>query len=551
MSHQFSEARPFFPFTSVLSILASTALPTLATAQATSPSVVELPPTRIVGFETANMNHAGTLELNIGARQNSPSGRAGTGNQIYNGGGSYAFTDRFAMGVDVQNFVDPVGGPVAGFSSIPQIETTQVALWGKYQLYKNNRLSIAALGSVENFVALRSDFWGGFDNPQNGEFIGAIKAPITYTVSPQLQFHLTPGVTLAPDELAGRQFYGNIISLGAGVSYRPSNRVLVFGSVETAVSGDNTINSDGNFESVPVWTVGGRYNVTPRLGIEGYLTNGWGNSPATSVMTFWPDGDDVLAGARLIYTPGANRPVSYRDLSLPPTTRQVNLQHDGFTLGSADILEPGQLRTEAWGGSDSNAGVAFSFSPDRDGEIQVIFEQFSENNTADPNLVPTTSVRYMIGPKLRFMDQNNGNLFSLTGRMLYGRQIDSSPGKVGVFYTDLIANYKTKSGLSFTASPKIAAFGNQQILGLGMGVNYGFGNGLELIAEVTPVARDGDNPTWAIGARYNLGNSGFAVDAQATNAIGRYGIGSLVSQDDTRFALTLSKSFDLTGLKFY
>ncbi|MBO9400333.1 DUF1302 family protein [Shimia sp. R9_3] len=551
MSHHNSEARPFSPLVLTLSLTTATAIPALAAAQSTSPSVVEGPPTRIVGFETANVNHAGTVEFNIGARQNSPGDRPGTGNQIYNGGGSYAFTDRFTMGIDVQNFVDPIGGPVAGFPTIPQIETTEVALWGKYQLFDNGRLSVAALGSVENFVSLRSDFWGGFDTNQDGVFVGAIKAPITYSVSPKLQLHLTPGVTLAPDDIAGDEFYGTIVSLGAGVSYRASNRVLIFGTVETAISGDNTINSDGNFESDPVWTVGGRYNVTPRLGLEGYLTNGWGNTPATSVMTFWPDGDDVLAGARLIYTPGANRPVSYRSLSLPPTTRQVNLQQDGFTLGSADTLEPGRLRTDVWGGNDNNQGVSLSFSPDRDGEIQVIFEKYSDNPTADQDLVPTTSVRYMVGPKLRFMDQNNGNTFSLTGRMLFGRQIDSAPLKVGVFYTDLIANYKTRNGFSFTASPKIGAFGNNELVGFGMGVNYGFDNGLELIAEVTPIGRDGDEATWAAGARYHLGKSGFTVDAQATNAIGRHGIGSMVAQDDTRFALTLSKTFDLNGLKFY
>jgi hypothetical protein len=229
----------------------------------------------------------------------------------------------------------------------------------------------------------------------------------------------------------------------------------------------------------------------------------------------------------------------------------VHLQQDGFTLGSADTLEPGMLRTDVWAGSDDNQGVALSFSPDRDGEIQVIFEKYSDNPTADPELVPTTAVRYMIGPKLRFMDQNNGNLFSLTGRMLYGRQINSDPVKVGVFYTDLTASYKMPNGLSLSASPKIGAFGNNELVGLGMGLNYGFANGLELVAEVTPIGRDGDEATWAAGARYHFGQSGFSLDAQATNAIGRYGIGSMVAQDDTRFALTLSKTFDLNGLKFY
>jgi len=84
-----------------------------------------------------------------------------------------------------------------------------------------------------------------------------------------------------------------------------------------------------------------------------------------------------------------------------------------------------------------------------------------------------------------------------------------------------------------------------------MGIGYNFDNGLELMAEVTPIGRDGNDTTWAAGARYHLGNSGFSVDAQATNAIGRHGIGGMIAQDETRFALTLSKTFDISGAKFW
>ena len=107
-------------------------------------------------------------------------------------------------------------------------------------------------------------------------------------------------------------------------------------------------------------------------------------------------------------------------------------------------------------------------------------------------IVPTQTLRYMIGPKLRFMDQDNGNLFSLAGRMLYGRHITPEPVKIGVFYTDLIANYKTQNGFSFTASPRIAAWGSTELVGLGLGLGYNFNNGLEVMAEVTPVGRDSD-----------------------------------------------------------
>ena len=74
-------------------------------------------------------------------------------------------------------------------------------------------------------------------------------------------------------------------------------------------------------------------------------------------------------------------------------------------------------------------------------------------------------------------------------------------------------------------------------------------DGLSVIAEATPVALDGSTPTWAAGLRYNIPDTGLAVDLHATNAIGRNGLGSLVAQDDTRFGLTLTKTFDLRGIR--
>ncbi|MBO9478335.1 hypothetical protein J7382_12385 [Shimia sp. R11_0] len=530
-----------------LALATSLMLSTSAMAQSVNP--LDAMPGRVAAFETGNINPAGTFELNVGARQTSPDNRAGTGNQVYHGGGSYAFTDRFTLGLQLQNYVDPIGGPIEGVPGvgpdrIPQLETNELALWGKYQLYQDERWAISALASAEAFLTMQSDIWGGFFNKQTGITLGAVKAPITYKASSKLQLHLTPSLTLAPNDIAGDRFYGTIFSLGAGLTFKPNNRVALFGTLDAPISNDNTINSQGEWEKLPVWTVGGRYNVTPRVALEGYVTNGWGVTPATSIMTFWPDGDHILVGGRLVYTPGSKYDESYRDLSLPPTQAQLNAQQDGFTLGTAATLEPGHMRTEIWGGSDSNAGISLNFSTDRDTEIQVHFEQFSDSDTAPDDIRPSTDVHYMIGPKLRFMDQDNGNAFSLAGRMMYGRQITSNSVKIGVFYTDLIANYEMPNRLSFTASPKIAAWGSVELVGLGLGLDYTFDNGLALIAEVTPIGRDNDEATWAAGARYHFGKSGFSVDAMATNAIGRQGIGSMIAQDDTRFAVTLSKSFD-------
>ena len=50
-----------------------------------------------------------------------------------------------------------------------------------------------------------------------------------------------------------------------------------------------------------------------------------------------------------------------------------------------------------------------------------------------------------------------------------------------------------------------------------LGVNYEVFDGMQLIGEVTPVS-DGRDPTWALGARYDLPNGKWSIDATATNA---------------------------------
>lgn len=500
-------------------------------------------PVRLGAFETANMYRGGTFELKIGTQQTEPGASSGTGNQLYFGGGSYAVNDNLTFGIDTSYYRDPTVKPILG--SNPDFQVFPAALWGKVRVHDDGRLSIAALASVETFVKLDSPVFGG---PQSGVVFGALKLPVSFSVTPDLQLHFTPGVSVFPDTVGGMPFYGTIGTVGAGFSYRAGPRVAFYGSVDVPVGdGGNTISNTATYIKKPVYTLGGRFNVTPKAALDLYVTNGVGMTPATSILTHWPDGDTVLAGIQLVYTPGASIPNSYRGPAAPVTRRQLALQQDGFTLASADTLEPGLFSVGGWYGSNDNYGLALAFSPDRDGEVNVIVEDYAFDGSVAGALTPTTEPRYMIGPKLRFMDQNNGDPFSLSARALFGRQIDSGVPLLGVFFAEGVASYKVNDRLALTANPKIGAFGNTEILGLGLGVNYELAEGLEMIAEATAVGADATTATFAAGLRYNVPGAGLSIDASASNAIGRYGIGTMIAQDSTKYAISVTKRFDLKG----
>lgn len=485
---------------------------------------------------------AGTLSGYLGTIQTDPGkgsgGGSGTGNQLYFGGGSYALTDRLSFGIDLSSYLDPPVNPING--EFPYFAVNTAALWGKYGVYSNGTISVAAQASIESFIRL--EFPGGIVGRETGVLIGSLKLPITYRASPHLQFHVTPSVTFFPEYINGVPFYGTVASLGGGVSFQANERLAFYGAVNMPFGpGANTITNTAAFVNTPVWTVGGRYNMTPKFSLDAYLTNGVGVSSATSILSHWPDGDMVLGGVYLSYTPGAKYQESYRGRPAPVTSRQQSLQQDGFTLGSPDTIGPGTFRVGGWYGTNQNRGIALAFSPDRDAEFDVIFEDHADDGSVTPALVPTTELRYMFGPRLRFLDQNNGDAFSASARMLF----ESGVAGVGVFFLEGLASYKVNERLAISAVPKVAAFRNTEIIGLGVGVNYEVFDGLELIAEATVVGADATDAAWAAGLRYNLPDTGLSIDAHATNAIGRAGIGTMIAQDSTKFSIGLTKRFNV------
>ena len=498
-------------------------------------------PTRLATFETANVNPQGTLQLYVGQMQTDPNKGGGTGNQTYFGGGSYAVTDRLTFGASVSSYQDP---PFRNINGLKQdFVINDVALWGKYQFANGERLSAAAQVSVENF--LRLEYLGG---RQDRVWAGSVKLPVTYKATDALQLHFTPAVSFLPETTTNSgAFYGTVVTVGAGASYKASERFTLYGSVDVPVSGGNTISSTGQFVSVPLWVAGGRYNLTPRLALDGFVTNGVGMTPATSMWTHWPGGNDPLVGIQATWTPRPGDTSSYRGPIAPVSARQASLQNSGLTMIGADTYEPGSVTVGGYWGTGDAYGATLSFAPDRDLQLDFVLENYSNDGSVPGNLRPTDKPRYMFGPKIRLLDQNNGDAFSLSGRLLFGRQIEKNAAGLGVFHLEAAAGYQVNEKLSVTVSPKIAAFGGTEVAGLGVGANFELFEGFDLIAEATAVGLDATDPTWAAGVRYGIGDSGFAVDASASNAIGRNGIGTLVAQDEIKFSLNVTKTFNLSG----
>jgi len=506
------------------------------TDAASADPVVERIAPRHANLDTGYLLPAGSLVLEFGSHQTAPDTGAGTGTQLYHGGIDWRGAGPFQFGVDAQVFDDPPISAIRG-------STENVTLLGfganvKYQIRGDARMSVSALAGLEYF-AIEPDATAGDDWVHGAA--ATLKLPASFRLSPDLHLHLVPGVTIFPDSLEGYEFFGTNAHMGAGLTWQPTPRLQAYGGVTGSFGpGGNTVTANGGIDRTPVWTAGLRYAVTPRVALDAFATNGLGMSPATDLVTLFPGGDEALFGLKLTYAPGAQgsqRQAYGADPLAPVTPRDRQLARDGFTLSSADTLSPGEARAALGGGTDDNAALALQFSPDHAIQLEALVEDYAEDGSVGPDRNPSEDARYMFGGRLQLLDQNNGDAVSLSARLLAGRDIERPT--TGVLFGGLSASREIGAATAVTVNPRFAVFGDEEIGGLGLGLNHVIGRNWQLIGEITPVT-GGEDAVWAAGARYALDGMPASLDLFATNAIGRHGLGTLVAQDSTRIGLGVS-----------
>lgn len=517
--------------------LALAALPMGAQAE---DSALESGATRLVNFETANMLPAGTWSLQVGSHQTSFDVGGGTGSQLYYTAIDWAATDNLLIGFSTQVQDDALVEPILGMT--PPTRFLSVGFSAKYRFYDSDTVDVAAQASVEA-LSFRTALFGT-DVTGATNVVGSLHLPVTWQAGPALQLHFTPGVSFLPDDLNGIPYYGTVATVGAGATWQASERMQVFAALNMPVSGGNTIDTARNITDELVYTAGARYAFTPKVALEGYVTNALGISPATGIVTYYPDGDEMLYGIKLHYTPNARYDSTYRRQPLnPASARDLQLQNDGFILSSAGVVEPGAGRAAFSGGDQDHWSGALAFSPDRDFQLDAIAEDYSIDGSVPAALVPTPGkARWMLGGRIRVLDQSNGDPVSFSLRVLGGRDFEDQD--VGALYVAAPITWEASDRLALTVQPAGGAFGNTEVIGLGLGANYEVSDGLQLIGEVTPVS-DANGTVWAAGARYTAPSGMFSVDLSATNAIGRNGYGTLIAQDDTRYSLGVSLTTDI------
>ncbi|HIK38442.1 MAG: hypothetical protein NZ901_06285 [Geminocystis sp.] len=496
---------------------------------------LQLFPPAPMTVETANILPSKAVYTTYGTHVYSLFGDVpGIGLQVYNGSIDWGVTDNFQAGLALSFFDDILGEPIAGrptnfgfFSLAPRL---------KYRFVREDNYDLAVVASVE-WLKITSEnrlFNGGISSRQTNTVALSIQVPYTYSFSENTQWHLVGGLNIFPETINdGGDFYGTFFNLGTGVSIRLHDRFGLFADVNIPIGpGHNSVDANGRLERSAVWSAGLSYIHSPSVAVDLSVTNRLGTTPATRLLAFPTRGDDVALGLNVRYTPDifVDYPPSFASTPLPPLTgRDKQLLFDGITLTTADTLRQGTFFVDTGLRPNFNIQVAYGMSDDA--QLEFIGQQLSDSKKPIGN-----SFKFGGATKLRFLDQARGDAFSFSIRGAFLEASEGDTDGVGAFSAEGIFSYSPTSQLALFLNPKGGFFGNNRLVGLGLGVNFQPSPGLQFLGEVTPMLSN-DATVWAIGARYFSSNGNMGIGLYGTNAAASGNIGSMLARKNNDFTL--------------
>ncbi|WP_228015719.1 DUF5777 family beta-barrel protein [Synechocystis salina] len=483
-------------------------------------------PLRLLHLPTANQLLQGQVLGTFGQTQTF--GGPGTGNQTYFIYADWGLTNDLQVGWSLMYNDDPTYNAVNG-AFIEQLYQSMGPNL-KYNIYRDENWGVSVLGSIEQFQIYSGP--GLFNNANSPTLsrtvAGTVQLPISYNLSEQFQVTFTPAVNIFSDSLNSIPFYGTVFSVGLGANWRVSEQLSLFGNTVVPLSGGNSINTSREISKTPIWSVGANYAFSKAVGFELSLTNSFGGTPATSILTLPTAANEILLGAQFKIAPLAKEiyHVDYTD-------RQKKLLFDWFTLTTPYVFPTDDfgVRFTADTGGSIGGGIFYSVLQNFQMELLLSYiGGFDTQSVIDSS--QGTATQWRLGGKLLFLNQADGDPLSISGRLTGGRDI--SEEEQGYLMLEFPFMYEVNNQLALLFSPKAAITGGKTPVGLGLGANYQISPAIQLIAEVTPLVT-GERLVWSAGLRlFPLEN--LAIDLMGTNATSQLDLGELLAEPGTRFS---------------
>ena len=420
------------------------------------------------------------------------------------------------------------------------------ALSYKKRLFNNkdNKFSASIVSTIEywkftsggtNSKSIFNNKDESFGKEKYENLIGAFSFPLTKKFNNRVVVALVPGITFLPDRFGsktiGKNLYGNNFYLGAGLVWNLLDNLKFLSSFTNPLGpGSNYFDSNLNFSNKSIYSYGLNWDVNQRIGIEGKITNSYGETPSTGLLTI-PSDNRPIYSASLIYNPYGE------DNKLSSLTEKDSLiSFGGITVNNALIQDYGKSQGILNYDTSGNIFFSYKYSLSNIFQLELInigeFSDITNPNNKNIELRKTyitdNNLNFRLGGKLMiFSPQKNDGLWSSL-RTSLGRNQKTNQGYL---YSEFINTIRVNSWMATNINPKYFFSGVDSFAALGISKYINLSDRVLIIPEINIQLSKESESNKTISLRYSYSPSR-SIDFYYSNAIGIQDLGQNLKGED-------------------
>ena len=485
---------------------------------------------------------------------------SGTGNQNYAIQLDYGLTDTFQISGFYSEADDPLNAQIKGRDIRPANLWKVLGGAARWKFFTNTNISLALNGSLESWTVgsrgnnSRGQSSGNNDSPnifndsgkrvETQNFIGSISIPLTWHVNQEWQFTFNPGINFLPHSQGegqggSREFYGTNPYISGGLMWHPMPEIGVTASIAQPVgNGTNSFDKNLEYSKVPIFSGGINLHLNPRIALQGQLTNGFGLSPATALLTL-PSDNRLGYSASFVYTPDA---VDTPQPSFSPIQQSLSL--GGLTVNTAlvptDTTSIAKFSTDNKGSFDTTFGFSISNILHLDFYRSNLKSVPQDNALSRTYFANNSTTVYRGSGKVVLTSPLRGAPVWSALRLSFGRNIDEETNSAnGYLFAETPLTWEVNPKAALSINPKLAWTGEGSLWGIGLGGNIYLAPGWELVPETNISLSSMEKSNYTLGLRWNATNN-ITIEAYGTTASSIIDMGQLLKAEEVRWGGRIS-----------
>ncbi|AAQ00379.1 hypothetical protein EV10_0617 [Prochlorococcus marinus str. SS51] len=471
----------------------------------------------------------------------------GSGNQNY----AYRIDYGIFQDVQISAFYSVADDPLYSLINKTKLIPNYWEVYGasfKSRLLEIQKWDVSLAGSLEAWNVRNGNAVNGniFNNDQKEisekNLIGSFSMPITRQINNNLDLNLILGSAFLPKSMGTSKdnFYGNNIYFGSGLSWKIRRDLYSTASIlNTLGPGYNSFDSELTFSRVPIYNLGLDWHINPIIGIKTQVTNGFGLTPSTALLTI-PSNNKPLYFTSIKYKPGSIDSPQKRF-----TSRQRYLSSGGLTVNTALIPPRGKM--QIWANIDNKGNLFTSLGQSLSNAFQLEVVSFGSFEDVGKNKSNQFVDLYMnknnyntrIGGKFVFVSPLRNGSYWLGSRITFGRNQDN---KQGYGFYELINTWEIDEAFAINFNPKIVWSGIGSLSSFGTSANIQLSNRWQLIPEFNLKLSKLADTNYTLALRRII-NDHLDIDFYVSTSAGFQDIGQMTAVKNLRQGVKLSLQY--------